>query len=229
MIYILEDDSSIRELVSYALTAAGYEAKGFEEAGAFWAALRSEQPELILLDIMLPGEDGISVLKKLKAVEDTRDIPVIMTTAKGAEYDKVLGLDLGADDYLAKPFGMMELLSRVRAVLRRTARQAPRPQEESCHAFRDLVLNEAAHVVTAAGEPVTLTLKEFRLLQLLMEKQGAVVPRETLLREVWGYDYGGESRTLDVHIGTLRQKLGPCGEYIQTVRGVGYKIGGREE
>ena len=229
MIYIVEDDSSIRELMSYALTAAGYEAKGFEEAGAFWAALRSEQPELILLDIMLPGEDGISVLKKLKAVEDTRDIPRIMTTAKGAEYDEVLGLDLGADDYLAKPCGMMELLSRVRAVLRRTARQAPRPQEESCHAFRDLVLNEAAHVVTAAGEPVTLTLKEFRLLQLLMEKQGAVVPRETLLREVWGYDYGGESRTLDVHIGTLRQKLGPCGEYIQTVRGVGYKIGGREE
>lgn len=229
MIYILEDDSSIRELVSYALNAAGYEARGFEEAAPFWKALRAEQPELILLDIMLPGEDGISVLKRLKAVEETEDIPVIMTTAKGAEYDKVLGLDLGADDYLAKPFGMMELLSRVRAVLRRTARQAPKQQAENCHTFRDLVLDAGAHVVTAAGEPVTLTLKEFRLLQLLMEKQGAVVPRETLLREVWGYDYDGETRTLDVHIGTLRQKLGPCGGYIETVRGVGYKIGGKEE
>ncbi len=229
MIYILEDDSGIRELVSYALHAAGYEAKGFEEAVSFWAALRREQPELILLDIMLPGEDGITVLKKLKAVEDTEHIPVIMTTAKGAEYDKVLGLDLGADDYLAKPFGMMELLSRVRAVLRRTARQAPPKEGTGRYICQDLVLDEAAHVVTATGAHVILTLKEFRLLHLLMQRQGAVVPRDTLLKEVWGYDYDGETRTLDVHIGTLRQKLGPCGGYIETVRGVGYKIGEKEQ
>ncbi len=228
MIYILEDDSSIRELVSYALHAAGYEARGFEDAASFRAALRQEQPELILLDIMLPGEDGISVLKKLKALEDTEAIPVIMTTAKGAEYDKVLGLDLGADDYLAKPFGMMELLSRVRAVLRRTTRQMAQKQRANRYCCQDLVLDEDAHEVTAAGKKVSLTLKEFQLLQLLMHRQGAVVPREALLKEIWGYDYDGETRTLDVHIGTLRQKLGPCGAYIETVRGVGYKMGGRE-
>lgn len=224
MIYMLEDDSSIRELVVYALRASGYPAEGFEDAVPFWAALRETLPQLILLDIMLPGEDGITVLKKLKEDSRTADIPVIMTTAKGAEYDKVLGLDLGADDYMAKPFGMMELLSRIRAVLRRAAPKQPLPAEGTL-SYRDLSLDPAAHRVTASGNSITLTLKEFQLLQLLLTHCGSVVSREQLLNEVWSYDYGGETRTVDVHVGTLRQKLGACGSYIETVRGVGYKIG----
>ena len=223
MIYMLEDDSSIRELVTYALRASGYEAEGFEDSAPFWDAIREMLPEMVILDIMLPGEDGISVLKKLKANSRTADIPVIMATAKGAEYDKVLGLDLGADDYIAKPFGVMELISRVRAVLRRSSRplRTPSPNVLS---RGDLTLDAAAHRVTVNGQPVSLTLKEFQLLQLLLTHSGSVVGREQLLNEIWGYDYDGETRTVDVHVGTLRQKLGPCGSYIETVRGVGYKI-----
>lgn len=223
MIYMLEDDSSIRELVTYALRASGYEAEGFEDSAPFWDAIRETLPEMVILDIMLPGEDGISVLKKLKANSRTADIPVIMATAKGAEYDKVLGLDLGADDYIAKPFGVMELISRVRAVLRRSSRplRTPSPNVLS---RGDLTLDAAAHRVTVNGQPVSLTLKEFQLLQLLLTHSGSVVGREQLLNEIWGYDYDGETRTVDVHVGTLRQKLGPCGSYIETVRGVGYKI-----
>ena len=223
MIYMLEDDSSIRELVTYALRASGYEAEGFEDSAPFWDAIRETLPEMVILDIMLPGEDGISVLKKLKANSRTADIPVIMATAKGAEYDKVLGLDLGADDYIAKPFGVMELISRVRAVLRRSSRplRTPSPNVLS---RGDLTLDAAAHRVTVNGQPVSLTLKEFQLLQLLLTHSGSVVGREQLLNEIWGYDYDGETRTVDVHVGTLRQKLGSCGSYIETVRGVGYKI-----
>ncbi len=224
MIYMLEDDSSIRELVIYSLRASGYEAEGYEDAASLRQAVSQELPQMILLDIMLPGEDGISVLKKLKADPRTADIPVIMTTAKGAEYDKVLGLDLGADDYIAKPFGVMELLSRVRAVLRRTGSRTAVPADTVLH-YRDLTLDPDAHRVTADGRDVSLTLKEFQLLHLLMAHAGSVVRREQLLDEIWGYGYDGETRTVDVHIGTLRQKLGSCGAYIETVRGVGYKIG----
>ena len=223
MIYMLEDDSSIRELVIYALRASGFEAEGFEDSVPFWAAIRETLPEMVILDIMLPGEDGISVLKKLKANTRTADIPVIMATAKGAEYDKVLGLDLGADDYIAKPFGVMELISRVRAVLRRSSRP-PRTASPNVLSRGDLTLDAAAHRVTVNGQPVSLTLKEFQLLQLLLTHSGSVVGREQLLNEIWGYDYDGETRTVDVHVGTLRQKLGPCGSYIEMVRGVGYKI-----
>ncbi|MCD8145455.1 MAG: response regulator transcription factor [Oscillospiraceae bacterium] len=224
MIYMLEDDSSIRELVIYALRASVYEAEGYEDAAPFWRAVSETLPQMILLDIMLPGEDGISVLKKLKANPRTADIPVIMATAKGAEYDKVLGLDLGADDYIAKPFGVMELLSRVRAVLRRAAPHAATTADTAL-CYRDLTLDAAAHRVTANGKNISLTLKEFQLLRLLLTHAGSVVGREQLLNEIWGYGYDGETRTVDVHIGTLRQKLGSCGAYIETVRGVGYKIG----
>ena len=223
MIYIVEDDSSIRELVSYALHTSGYETAGYTGGEELWPAMERKLPELILLDIMLPGEDGISILKKLKADARTNQIPVIMMTAKGEEYDKVLGLDSGADDYVAKPFGMMELISRVRAVLRRTQSQQTPAQQLRAGA---LTLDPSRHVVTVNGEAVNLTLKEFEMLRLLMEKAGAVVKRDDLLREVWGYDYSGETRTVDVHVGTLRQKLGSCGGYIETVRGIGYKIGG---
>lgn len=224
MIYMLEDDSNIRELVIYALRASGYDAEGFEDSGPFWTAMDEALPQLIILDIMLPGEDGITVLKKLKANSSTADIPVIMATAKGAEYDKVLGLDMGADDYIAKPFGVMELLSRVRAVLRRTGNRKSVPSPNT-YTYKDLTLDTSAHKVTANGQPVSLTLKEFQLLQLLLAHAGSVVGREQLLNEIWGYDYDGETRTVDVHVGTLRQKLGSCGSYIETVRGVGYKIG----
>lgn len=226
MIYIVEDDESIRELVSYALQSIGYETAGFARSKEFWTAVDHELPQMVLLDIMLPGEDGLAILKRLKAQERTRNIPVIMTTAKGEEYDKVLGLDSGADDYVAKPFGMMELISRVRAVLRRAgAKDAPGGQKGVLQAG-GLILNIPSHTVTVEGREAALTLKEFELLRILMEHEGAVVRREELLREVWGYDYSGESRTLDVHVGTLRQKLGPCGGCVETVRGVGYKIGG---
>ena len=223
MIYIVEDDSSIRELVGYALHTSGYETASYTGGEELWPAMERKLPELILLDIMLPGEDGISILKKLKADARTSQIPVIMMTAKGEEYDKVLGLDSGADDYVAKPFGMMELISRVRAVLRRTQSQQT-PAQQLCAGA--LTLDPSRHVVTVNGEAVNLTLKEFEMLRLLMEKAGAVVKRDDLLRKVWGYDYSGETRTVDVHVGTLRQKLGSCGGYIETVRGIGYKIGG---
>lgn len=220
MIYCVEDDLSIRELMLYALRASGFEAEGFEDGGGLFAALAQHRPQLILLDIMLPGMDGIEILKNLRANSSTADIPVIMASAKGTEYDKVVGLDLGADDYLAKPFGMMEMVSRIRAVLRRSAPA----QKETVLSLGRLTLDLNAHTVTADGTRVTLTLKEFELLRLFLSAPGKVFTREQLLEQVWGTDYMGESRTVDVHIGTLRTKLGACGEYIRTVRGVGYRL-----
>lgn len=220
MIYCVEDDAGIRELMIYTLQASDLQAKGLPDADAFWAAMEKEKPKLILLDIMLPGEDGISILKKLKAQSTTADILVIMATAKGTEYDKVIGLDLGADDYLAKPFGMMEMVSRVKAVLRR----AYKDEKTDIVAVGKLTLNPQTHTVRADGEKVILTLKEFELLHKFMRHPGRVYSREQLLSDIWGADYVGETRTVDVHIGTLRTKLGECGEYIDTVRGVGYRL-----
>ncbi len=220
MIYCVEDDAGIRELMIYVLQASDVMAKGLSAAVTFWGALVNKKPKLILLDIMLPGEDGISILKKLKAQSTTADIPVIMATAKGTEYDKVIGLDLGADDYLAKPFGMMEMVSRVKAVLRR----AYKDEKTDIVAVGKLTLNPQTHTVRADGEKVILTLKEFELLHKFMRHPGRVYSREQLLSDIWGADYVGETRTVDVHIGTLRTKLGECGEYIDTVRGVGYRL-----
>lgn len=220
MIYCVEDDAGIRDLMIYTLQASDLQAKGLPDADAFWAAMEKEKPKLLLLDIMLPGEDGISILKKLKAQSTTADIPVIMATAKGTEYDKVIGLDLGADDYLAKPFGMMEMVSRVKAVLRR----AYKDEKTEIVAVGKLTLNPQTHTVKADGEKVILTLKEFELLHKFMRHPGRVYSREQLLSDIWGADYVGETRTVDVHIGTLRTKLGECGEYIDTVRGVGYRL-----
>lgn len=221
MIFCVEDDAGIRDLMIYTLNASGFRAVGFENAKEFYTALADTVPELIMLDIMLPGEDGISILKRLKADARTADIPVIMATAKGNEYDKVIGLDLGADDYLAKPFGMMEMASRVRAVLRRSGRAAEKPQLIRVGNL-EMDLNE--HSVTADGIRVQLTLKEFELLHTFMTNPGRAFTRERLLSSVWCEDFMGETRTVDVHVGTLRQKLGGCGKYIRTVRGVGYKL-----
>ena len=223
MIFCVEDDAAIRDLMLYTLTSAGFEAEGFSESTALWAALAEKTPELIMLDLMLPGEDGISILKKIRSQTATADIPVILATARGTEYDKVFGLDLGADDYLAKPFGMMEMISRVKAVLRRAA-----PQKKA-RTLRvgELTMNVGEHTVEVAGKRVTLTLKEYELLQKFMENLGLAFTREQLLQSVWGADFIGETRTVDVHIGTLRMKLGACGEYIETVRGVGYRMEAR--
>ncbi len=220
MIFCVEDDEGIRELMIYALSSAGFEAKGFVDGEKFFEALKMERPQLVMLDIMLPGEDGIEILKKLKGKKTTEDIPVIMTTAKGTEYDKVIGLDLGADDYLAKPFGMMEMVSRVKAVLRRV-----KPKNDS-NIFRVgcLELNKGEHTVFVSGERIELTLKEYELLHMFMNNIGRVYTREQLLQSVWGMDYTGETRTVDVHIGTLRSKLKECGDYIETIRGVGYRM-----
>lgn len=221
MIFCVEDDAGIRDLMIYTLNASGFRAVGFENAKEFYTALADTVPELIMLDIMLPGEDGISILKRLKADARTADIPVIMATAKGNEYDKVIGLDLGADDYLAKPFGMMEMASRVRAVLRRSGRAAEKQQLIRVGSL-EMDLNE--HSVTADGIRVQLTLKEFELLHTFMTNPGRAFTREQLLSSVWCEDFLGETRTVDVHVGTLRQKLGGCGKYIHTVRGVGYRL-----
>lgn len=220
MIFCVEDDSSIRDLMIYTLNTAGFEAHGFSEGNSLMEALKENTPELIMLDIMLPGDDGITLLKKLKSQNTTAAIPIIMASAKGAEYDKVIGLDLGADDYLAKPFGMMEMISRVKAVLRRTApKETPQVMRVG-----NLELSLSEHTVEAEGKRVELTFKEFELLKLFMEHVGRVYTREQLLYQIWGADYFGETRTVDVHIGTLRTKLGDCGNYIQTVRGVGYRM-----
>ena len=221
MIFCVEDDAGIRDLMIYTLNASGFRAVGFENARELYAALADDTPELIMLDIMLPGEDGISILKRLKADARTVDIPVIMATAKGNEYDKVIGLDLGADDYLAKPFGMMEMASRVRAVLRRSGRAA---EKQQLIRVGGLEMNLGEHIVTADGIRVQLTLKEFELLHTFMTNPGRAFTREQLLSSVWCEDFLGETRTVDVHVGTLRQKLGSCGKYIRTVRGVGYKL-----
>lgn len=220
MIFCVEDDAGIRDLMIYTLNASGFRAVGFENAKEFYTALADTVPELIMLDIMLPGEDGISILKRLKADARTADIPVIMATAKGNEYDKVIGLDLGADDYLAKPFGMMEMASRVRAVLRRSGRAA----EKQLIRVGGLEMNLGEHIVTADGIRVQLTLKEFELLRTFITNPGRAFTREQLLSSVWCEDFLGETRTVDVHVGTLRQKLGSCGKYIRTVRGVGYRL-----
>ena len=225
MIYCVEDDDNIRELVIYTLETTGLKAQGFAEGGSFMEALAFDTPELILLDIMLPGEDGLSLLRKLKSSSKTKDIPVIMVTAKGAEYDKVIGLDSGADDYVTKPFGMMELVSRVKAVMRRTGR-APDKDDMS---VGGVCVNVKKHEVTVDGKAVTLTLKEFELLKRLMRNQNIVLTRDQLLEDIWGYDFDGETRTVDVHVRTLRQKLGEKGEIIETVRGVGYRVGGANE
>ncbi len=221
MIFCVEDDAGIRDLMIYTLNASGFRAVGFENAKEFYAALADDTPELIMLDIMLPGEDGISILKRLKADARTADIPVIMATAKGNEYDKVIGLDLGADDYLAKPFGMMEMASRVRAVLRRSGRAA---EKQQLIRVGGLEMNLGEHIVTADGIRIQLTLKEFELLHTFMTNPGRAFTREQLLSSVWCEDFMGETRTVDVHVGTLRQKLGSCGKYIRTVRGVGYRL-----
>ncbi len=220
MIFCVEDDDAIRNMVVYTLTASGFEAEGLPDGPALWRALEGVRPRLILLDIMLPGEDGISILKTLRSRSAWADIPVIMATAKGTEYDKVTGLDLGADDYLAKPFGMMEMVSRVRAVLRRTE---PRGAEQILR-MGGLAVNTGEHTVSADGVRVQLTLKEYELLCLFMSNPGQVFTRDGLMRSIWGIDYMGETRTVDVHVNTLRSKLGRCGDYIETVRGVGYRM-----
>lgn len=223
MIYFVEDDAGIRELVVYSLQNTGFESKGLENAEQLYENLKTEKPELILLDIMLPGENGIDVLKKLRKDVTTRNIPIIMLTAKSTEYDKVIGLDSGADDYITKPFGIMELISRIKAVLRRSGSME---MNSYVYVYSGVVVDTKKHSVTVNGKPVVLTLKEFELLHLLMKNQGSVMTRDVLLERIWGYDFDGETRTIDVHIRTLRQKLGEMGSIIQTVRGVGYKIGG---
>ncbi len=225
MIYCVEDDDNNRELVIYTLETTGLKAKGFAEGTAFMEALAFDTPELILLDIMLPGDDGLELLRKLKNSAKTKDIPVIMVTAKGAEYDKVIGLDSGADDYVTKPFGMMELVSRIKAVLRRSGRGT----DQEMLSVGSVTVDVKKHEVKVAGEVVTLTLKEFELLERLMRNQNIVLTRDQLLEDIWGYDFDGETRTVDVHVRTLRQKLGAGGDMIQTVRGVGYRAGGGNE
>ncbi len=220
MIYVLEDDRSIREFVVYSLENTGMPAKGFGHPRDFWQEMSKALPDLILLDIMLPGEDGLQILKKLRAAQATAKTPVIMLTAKGSEYDKILGLDQGADDYVAKPFGMLELMARIKALLRRTE-EASTVME---YTAGTLYVCPAKHIVRADGQEVSLTLKEFELLTLLIANKDIVFSRDQLLNKIWGYGFDGESRTVDVHIRTLRQKLGDSGACIRTVRGVGYRI-----
>ena len=221
MIYLVEDDDSIRELVLYTLHTTGFEAEGFRNAADFWQALEKELPQLVLLDIMLPDEDGLHILKRLRAGAETADLPVMMLTAKSSEYDRVVGLDSGADDYLPKPFGMMELVSRVRALLRRAAKPAA---EDKLFTAGSLAVDVKRRAVTVDGEPVILTYKEFELLCYLLENRGVVLSRDQILTKIWDYNYSGETRTVDVHIRTLRQKLGDAGALIETVRGVGYRL-----
>lgn len=221
MIFCVEDDESIQSLELYTLRSAGFEARGFADGDAFREALDKEKPDLVILDVMLPGISGVELLEQMKASKDTCEIPVIMATAKGAEYDKIQSLDLGADDYLVKPFGMMEMVSRVRAVLRRS-----RPRQEREILETDgLVLDVAKHTVTAGGKQIALTFKEFALLHLFLSTPGVVFTREQLLDIVWDTAYCGETRTVDIHIRTLRQKLGSYGAMIETVRHVGYRLG----
>ncbi len=222
MIYCVEDDDNIRELVVYTLDSTGLPAKGFPSGREFKTALKNELPELILLDIMLPGEDGMQLLSEVRKDTKTKNIPVIMLTAKGAEYDKVSALDLGADDYVTKPFGMMELVSRIRAVLRRTGRG--KNTDEPVIKSGSIKIDVLRHIVTSNGKEIVLTLKEFELLKMLILNSGVVLTREQLLEDIWGYNFDGETRTVDVHVRSLRQKLGKEGDRIETVRGVGYRI-----
>lgn len=218
MVYMLEDDNNIRNFVLYAMNNSGLEAKGFERPSEFWEALKEETPDVLLLDIMLPDEDGLSVLSKLRSSHEYSELPVIMLTAKGTEYDKVIGLDSGADDYIAKPFGTMELISRIRALLRRTGTHTANE-----YSVGKLYVNCSKHIVKVNNREIQLTFKEFELLCMLLENIGTVLSRDKIISKVWGYDFDGESRTVDVHIRTLRMKLGECGGIIETVRGIGYK------
>lgn len=226
MIYCVEDDASIRELTVYALNASGFSALGLECAEALWQQLGKEQPELILLDIMLPDEDGISILKRLKSDAATAEIPVIMLSAKSSEIDKVTGLENGADDYITKPFGIMELLSRVKAVLRRSHVQ--KPEQQQVLSAHDLTIDLNQRTVVYLETEIVLTYKEFELLSYLVRNRGSAISRDRLLEQVWGFSYEGETRTVDAHVKTLRQKLeaAGCTNLIHTVRGYGYKIGG---
>ena len=221
MIFYAEDDTNIRELVLYTLQKSGFAARGFADGAALMQAMRAELPDLVLLDVMLPGEDGASLLRRLRADGRTRDLPIMLITARGAEFDKVLGLDSGADDYMPKPFGMMELVSRVRALLRRAAKPAA---EDKLFTAGSLAVDVKRRAVTVDGEPVILTYKEFELLCYLLENRGVVLSRDQILTKIWDYNYSGETRTVDVHIRTLRQKLGDAGALIETVRGVGYRL-----
>lgn len=225
VIWCVEDDPSIRELETYVLNTTGMEAYGFEDGTVFWETLQQKQPDLILLDVMLPGIDGVELLSRMKANEKFRDIPVIMATAKGTEYDKVQSLDLGADDYLVKPFGMMEMVSRVKAVLRRSQ---PRKNDRLL-TLDELVVDLDQHIVSVSGERIALTYKEYELLKLFLSQPGVVFTREQLLQKVWNTEYVSESRTVDMHIRTLRQKLGSYGNIIETVRNVGYRLEGRHD
>lgn len=221
-IYCVEDDENIRELIVYALNSNGYAAFGFEESKEFYSALKASLPDLILLDIMLPGEDGLQILEKLRNSHETMEIPIIIISAKAAEFDKVKGLDLGADDYITKPFGVMELISRIKALLRRTATTT---QSLTQISFNDIVVDYERRTVKVKGKSVRLTYKEFELLYYLLSNQGVVLTRNSIMNQVWGFDFEGESRTVDVHIGSLRQKLGESGKVIKTIRNVGYKVG----
>ena len=223
MIYMLEDDSGIKDFVIYALQNSGLKAAGFDIPSDFWKAVKKELPELVLLDIMLPEEDGLTILKKMRSAPETKNLPVIMLSAKGTEYDKVTGLDCGADDYVAKPFGTLELISRIKALLRRT--QSEKNDVPSEISLGKLRISPENHDVCVDNRRISLTLKEYELLMALITNKNRVLSRDTLLRKVWGYDFTGESRTVDVHIRTLRSKLGDCGDIIRTVRGVGYKAG----
>ncbi len=220
MIWCVEDDATIRDIEVYALTSTGFEAKGFEDGVSFWDALQKERPELVVLDVMLPGMDGVELLKKIRASAQFGDLPVIMATAKGAEYDKIQSLDLGADDYVVKPFGVMELISRIKAVLRRYHPV----KSENLLQMSGIVLNLDERILTIDGLRVQLTYKEFELLHQFMSHPGMAFTRDQLFADVWGMDYAGETRTLDMHIRTLRQKLGKYGELIETVRNVGYRM-----
>ena len=221
MIGILEDTSSIRELVLYALKNSGYEAVGYANSKELWENISIDKPDLLLLDIMLPEEDGLSVIKKLRKQENTKNLPVIMLTAKDSEFDKVIGLDAGADDYITKPFSMLELVSRIKALLRRTGTA----KAKTLLQFKELSLNDESHKVMVGNKAIEMTLKEYNTLKFLLGKNGKVATREELLNSVWGYDFTGETRTVDVHIRTIRSKLGECENYIETIRGVGYRIG----
>jgi two-component system alkaline phosphatase synthesis response regulator PhoP len=223
MIWCVDDDNTIRDIEVYTLTQTGFEAKGFADGISMLEALKTEKPELIVLDIMLPGKDGVEILKEIRSNPETRKIPVIMATAKGTEMDKIQGLDTGADDYLVKPFGVMEMVSRIKAVLRRCEPD----EKEEVHSIGEITLSDKEHLVTVNGEKVVLTFKEFEILKLFMSNPGIVFSRDKLLSEVWGIDYLGESRTVDMHIKTLRQKLGDAGALIETVIGVGYKMEGK--
>ena len=220
MIWCVEDDASIRDIEVYTLTSTGFDARGFADGVSFWSALQTQKPDLVVLDVMLPGVDGIELLQRMKASAELRTIPVVMATAKGAEYDKIRGLDLGADYYLVKPFGVMELVSCVKAVLRRCE---PRQAEKLLHSG-GLVMNLDQHKVTVDGKPAALTYKEFELLRLFLSRPGMAFTREQLYTQVWDMAYMDDSRTLDMHIRTLRQKLGNCGRLIETVRNVGYRL-----